>query len=175
VTLNFDLKPRDGDGAGGILAEARNIVVGARNHTHGEKERSFAVIAGLWSVYLAGRKDGGASAPVTAFDVAWMMTLLKCARSIQGTPARDHFVDGAGYAAIAGELGAPKSVPPVPPPAKSVPPVPGQPAPAGAAFYDGASGAAFYACKGCQQPYTCGTENVCHAGIPRSTREGRHH
>jgi hypothetical protein len=153
VTLNFDLKPQDGDGAGGILAEARNIVVGARNHTHGEKERSFAVIAGLWSVYLAGRKDGGASAPVTAFDVAWMMTLLKCARSIQGTPARDHFVDGAGYAAIAGELGAPKSVPPVP----------------------AATSAAFYACKGCQQPYTCGTENVCHAGIPRSTREGRHH
>ena len=92
-----------GSAAHAILTEAASIVQGVRNATHGPKERSFAVIANLWNAYLDGRKGGD---PVTAFDVAQMMTLLKIARSIQGTPARDHFVDGAGYQGIAGELAA---------------------------------------------------------------------
>ncbi len=87
--------------AGDILKEAHDIVVGARNTTHGEKERSFGVIAQLWQVYLDGRKDGG---PVTPFDVAQMMVLLKIGRSIQGTRIKDHMVDAAGYSGVAGEL-----------------------------------------------------------------------
>ncbi len=95
-------KPASGDVAASILTEAADIVAGARNATHGDKERSFEAIAGLWNAYLGARKDGG---PITARDVAWMMTCLKMARSVQGKPVRDHFVDGAGYAAIAGEVG----------------------------------------------------------------------
>ncbi len=88
-----------------ILTDAAAIVAGARNETHGEKERSFAVIARFWSVYLAGRSNGPAC-DVSARDVAQMMVLLKIARSEQGIPVRDHFLDEAGYAAIAGELAA---------------------------------------------------------------------
>lgn len=90
-------------GAYNILTEAANIVAGARNATHGEKERSFQVIADLWNAYLSGRKNQG---PITPFDVAQFMVLLKIGRSIQGKPVRDHFVDAAGYSGIAGELSA---------------------------------------------------------------------
>jgi len=85
-----------------ILREAASIVDGARNDTHGDKERSFDAIAGMWNAYLAARKSQG---PITPMDVAWMMTTLKMVRSVQGTPVRDHYVDAAGYAAIAGEIG----------------------------------------------------------------------
>lgn len=92
--------------AGSILREAAGIVEGARNTTHGEKERSFEAIAGLWNAFLAVRKDP--KGPIRASDVAQMMSLLKKARAEQGTPVRDHFVDDAGYAAIAGELTVPE-------------------------------------------------------------------
>lgn len=95
-------EPEEGSkSASGVLKEAHEIVVGARQTQHGEKERSFKVIAQLWDVYLNGRKDGG---PVTAFDVAQMLCLLKIARSIQGSRIRDHAVDACGYAAIAWEV-----------------------------------------------------------------------
>lgn len=89
--------------AGDILREAAGIVEGARNTTHGEKERSFEAIAQLWNAYLATRKNPNVVG-VSAVDVAWMMAIMKIARSQQGTPVRDHFLDCAGYAAIAGEL-----------------------------------------------------------------------
>jgi len=87
--------------AGDILRDAASIVEGARNATHGEKERSFSVIAALWQAYLDGKRTSGA---LTARDVAQMMVLLKVARSIQGDPVKDHFLDAAGYSAIAGEI-----------------------------------------------------------------------
>jgi hypothetical protein len=90
--------------AGSILAEAKSAVTGARNATHGARERSFAVIAALWSSYLAGRAGVTGAATIKPIDVSNMMVLLKIARSIQGTPIRDHYVDMAGYAAISGEL-----------------------------------------------------------------------
>ena len=89
--------------ASAMLAEAAEIVGGARNATHGDKERSFVAIAGLWNAYLDGRKAPG---PISPRDVAACMVLLKLARSVQGTPDYDHFLDAAGYAAIAGELAA---------------------------------------------------------------------
>ena len=93
--------------AGAILREAADVVEGDRNSTHGDKERSFTLIAEFWHAYLAGRKVQG---PVSARDVAQMMVLLKVARSIQGTANRDHFFDQAGYSAIAGELAAAENV-----------------------------------------------------------------
>jgi hypothetical protein len=93
---------QSGAEAGSILTEAADIVQGARNATHGDKERSFQAIAEMWQAYLDARKDGGI---ITAVDVAWMMTLLKIVRSVQGQFVRDHAVDAAGYAAIAGEIG----------------------------------------------------------------------
>ncbi|CAB4139985.1 hypothetical protein UFOVP397_21 [uncultured Caudovirales phage] len=89
--------------AAGMLHEAAQIVAGARSSTHGAAERSFAAIGALWTAYLRDTRLDP-SAPISAQDVAWMMTLLKVARSQQGEPVRDHYVDGAGYAALAGEL-----------------------------------------------------------------------
>jgi hypothetical protein len=87
-----------------LLTEAANIVAGDRNKTHGDKERSFAAIAEFWNTYLSFRKDRPINPQISPADVAQMMVLLKIARAIQGTPVRDHFLDAAGYAAIAGEL-----------------------------------------------------------------------
>ena len=91
--------------SGSILAEALDITQGARNATHGPKERSFNAIAHLWDAYLFARKDGY-SAGITGIDVSNMMILLKLGRSVQGQPVRDHYVDMAGYAALSGELAA---------------------------------------------------------------------
>lgn len=101
-----DLPPRkevDGVVAHSILTEAAGIVVGDRHTTHGQKERSFQVIADFWNAYIQGRREP--NDPLTPRDVSQLMVLLKIARSIQGQAVRDHFVDQCGYAAIAGELG----------------------------------------------------------------------
>lgn len=88
--------------AGDMLRKAAEIVDGSRNTTHGNKERSFEAIATLWNTYLGMTSD--VSHYITGKDVAWMMVLLKIARSHNGQPVDDHFIDAAGYAAIAGEL-----------------------------------------------------------------------
>lgn len=88
--------------SGGILNEASSIVEGARNETHGDKERSFVAIAEVWTSYLIARREP--DGPIRPIDVAHMMVLLKQQRAEWGTPTRDHFVDAAGYSAIAGEL-----------------------------------------------------------------------
>ena len=85
-----------------ILNEAAGIVAGARNDTHGDKERSFEAIAAMWTAYLDARRDP--HGPVRSHDVANMMVLMKQQRAEWGSATRDHFVDQAGYAAIAGEL-----------------------------------------------------------------------
>ena len=90
------------DTAHSILTEAANIVAGARNTTHGDKERSFDAIARMWNAYLSSRKDSGA--PLSPVDVAHLMVLLKMCRYAHGKPEIDHHLDMAGYAAIAGEL-----------------------------------------------------------------------
>ena len=88
--------------AGSILTEAAGIVEGARNQSHGEKERSFSAIAENWTAYLRSRRMP--NGPIRPHDVAQMMVLMKQQRAEWGAPQRDHFVDEAGYAAIAGEL-----------------------------------------------------------------------
>lgn len=85
-----------------ILRTAADIVDGARNQIHGDKERSFAAIANFWNVYLDNRADP--LAPILARDVAAMMVQMKIARAEHGTYIEDHAVDMAGYAAIYGEL-----------------------------------------------------------------------
>lgn len=96
--LELDLFPREET----PMQEAERIIRGAREQTHGNKERSFTAIAILWNAHLACRPDP--AAPITAEDVAWMMADLKKARRFHGTPTRDHFVDWHGYGAIACEL-----------------------------------------------------------------------
>jgi len=96
-----------GTSAGELLREAANIVDGARNTQHGDKERSFQTIAQFWNNYLNGKaREAGdvLGVYIQPSDVAQMMVLLKVSRSIHGEQVRDHYVDEAGYAAVAGEL-----------------------------------------------------------------------
>lgn len=82
--------------AAALLREAAEIIDGAREAQHGDKERSFAGIAARWSDWL------GKS--VSPFDVAVMMALLKLERWRHGQRLRDHLLDAAGYLGIAWEL-----------------------------------------------------------------------
>lgn len=88
--------------AAAILREAAEIVDGSRAQIHGQREISFGAIADLWNAYLS--LSQGATIYLRPDDVALMMVLLKIVRAKHGKPVRDHFVDAAGYAALAGEL-----------------------------------------------------------------------
>ena len=79
-----------------ILQTAAGLIGGDRNEEHGDRFECFDRIAAYWSLYL-GR-------PVSREDVAVMMALLKIARSQSGQKVTDHYVDGAGYLALAGEI-----------------------------------------------------------------------
>ena len=80
-----------------ILDEAARIVTGERQMQYGKPEDNFARIADLWCAYLGG-------VPITEWDVANMMALLKIARTKGGEVKRDNWVDIAGYAACGGEV-----------------------------------------------------------------------
>lgn len=92
------------DIATAILAVAQGIIGSQRKNQHGDAENSFRMIADLWSAYLS-TAHGNENVLVTIVDVAHMMTLLKIARSMHGDPRHtDHYVDAAGYSALAGML-----------------------------------------------------------------------
>lgn len=102
IKIDIEPAPTPGTRAGEILRDAAVIVDGARNVTHGDKERSFTAIATLWTAYLAARKEPASD--ITAADTAAMMVLLKFARSQHGEHVEDHGVDASGYSAIWSEL-----------------------------------------------------------------------
>ena len=81
-----------------ILDTAKEYVTKDRAATHGEAEDNFRRIAALWNAYLE------PEAPITAADVAVMMTLLKIARISSNETNADNWVDGAGYLACGGEI-----------------------------------------------------------------------
>lgn len=82
------------------LTRAASIVGGDRQRSHGAPERNFATIARYWGLWLGDRLTG----PLAPDDVAMMMALLKISRIQSGTSHDDHYMDLAGYAALAGEL-----------------------------------------------------------------------
>ena len=79
-----------------ILETAMQAVTVDRAATHGDAERNFGLIAAYWSNHLG--------VPVSALDVAVMMTLLKLARIKSSPEHADHWTDVAGYAACGGEI-----------------------------------------------------------------------
>ena len=83
-----------------ILSEANACITKDRAATHGNAEDNFAAIAGGWDWWLSIREHG----PLSAFDVAMMMTIFKTARAASNKAHNDNFVDGAGYYALAGEI-----------------------------------------------------------------------
>lgn len=82
------------------LSTAADIVCKDRENTYGKPEDNFATIAKLWSDYL--------NTPIKPDDVPVLMILLKVARVGSGSFKADNFVDIAGYAACACEIGSNK-------------------------------------------------------------------
>ena len=80
-----------------ILNEALRLTSQDRLTTHGTPYLNHRRIADLWSAYL--------ETPITPEQVAICQALVKVARS-QKSSIDDHYIDGAAYFAIAGELAA---------------------------------------------------------------------
>jgi hypothetical protein len=93
--------------AASILESAGKLVGGDRQNTHGDKVQNHMAIARLWNGYVENLVEAGRD-PRTlgAEDVANLMELLKVARRQNGAYNPDDYVDGAGYAAVAGECAA---------------------------------------------------------------------
>lgn len=79
-----------------ILDRAREIITKDREKQHGPPEDTFNHIAMLWEAYLR--------MPITELDVAWMMVLMKAARSQHNRYNHDNYVDAVGYSCLAAEL-----------------------------------------------------------------------
>lgn len=73
-----------------ILQEAEKLINGERQKDYGDAQESLHRIALLWSAYT--------NYPITAYDVAVMMALLKFARLKHSRYThRDSVIDAAGY------------------------------------------------------------------------------
>lgn len=83
-----------------ILQQAEKIITQDRAATHGDAEDSFSSIATLWEWYMVHHNGG----PLTAYDVAMMMSLFKHARAASNKDHDDNFVDAIGYLALASEM-----------------------------------------------------------------------
>lgn len=91
--------------AGAIAQQAAELVSGARASAHGPKLDNHQRIAAAWNGILAAAGKSP-STPLDAHDVANLMEALKIARRYCGAFNVDDYVDGAGYAACAGEIKA---------------------------------------------------------------------
>lgn len=80
-----------------ILQYSGDAINGSRRRNYGKPENSFEEIAIMWSVIF--RVD------ISAQQVALAMNALKIVRANTNPLHLDNYVDMAGYAAIAGELG----------------------------------------------------------------------
>lgn len=79
-----------------FLNQASVLVQGQREKDYGDKVENHNNIAKLWSAYL--------DIPITAHDVAILMSLLKVARTKLGAVSKDTYIDMSAYGAIAGEI-----------------------------------------------------------------------
>ena len=75
--------------------------VAERGACYGESDESLKTIANYWRLYFNTKQSPHM---LDARDVAIMMLLLKIARSGASPDHRDHYIDMAGYAALAGNL-----------------------------------------------------------------------
>jgi hypothetical protein len=83
-----------------VLEAAEKAVNGERDQAYGAPATNFANIAAFWNTYLGPKL----TEPITPGDVAVMNVLQKVARSMTSPSKTDHWVDTAGYAALAAEI-----------------------------------------------------------------------
>jgi hypothetical protein len=87
-----------------ICQEAARLVGGDRENQHGDKLANFQNIADIWNAILAAKRRHSNDPLLSPLDVANMMEAMKIARRYSGAHNRDDYVDGAGYAGVAGHL-----------------------------------------------------------------------
>jgi hypothetical protein len=80
--------------AGDFLNEAR-ATIEDRGMDYGHPTDNMSRTASLWSAYL--------EVPVTDYQVAMCLALVKVARSME-TSKVDNYIDGSAYFAISGQL-----------------------------------------------------------------------
>jgi hypothetical protein len=85
-----------------ILATAKDLVSGNRAKSHGDKLLNHSCIANMWTAYLVNKF--GPAVTLDPHDICNMMELLKIARRQTGSFNVDDYIDGAGYASIAGDV-----------------------------------------------------------------------
>ncbi len=85
-----------------ILLDAGNQIRRA-NGEHGDTEKSFAMIAEMWTTYIHHATAARGEGDLRPHDVAEMLSLVKKARKVYGY-SRDNSVDDAGYTSLAGML-----------------------------------------------------------------------
>lgn len=93
-----------------LLTRASAAVVGEREHAHGDMLANHLRIAAVWNGIL--EAAGKLGEPLDAHDVANLMEGLKIARRYTGAFDPDDYLDGAGYAAISGEIRTRMAAPP---------------------------------------------------------------
>lgn len=87
-----------------IAARAAQLIGGERELQHGSKHTNFSNIKTMWNAYQSIRRQPYAE--LSDVDAAYMMALMKIARSQTGRFNPDDALDAIGYLAIAGELDA---------------------------------------------------------------------
>lgn len=88
-----------------IATTAANLVGGDRAKSHGDKTVNHQKIADVWNGILSAAGKAPVE-PLNAHDVANLMEGLKIARRYCGAFNLDDYIDGAGYAAVAGDIRA---------------------------------------------------------------------
>lgn len=86
-----------------LLDEARSIVQGDRERTHGRPDRNLLAIAAIWTALLREQLRDGHQ--VTPQLVCLMMAGLKLARASNRPSHREHALDVVGYMALAERCG----------------------------------------------------------------------
>jgi hypothetical protein len=100
--MNKNVKSDDIHIAEKILLDAGQAIRD-RHVEHGHTERSFQMIAELWSTYITHAYTIRNEAGLKSHDIAMLMDLVKTARSVYGYSV-DNFTDKAGYSALAAML-----------------------------------------------------------------------
>lgn len=80
-------------------------VAGARHRAYGDPAKGLQRVAAIWNGILTAARKPPYHA-LDAHDVANLMEGLKIARRYTGPYRADNYIDGAGWASVAGEVGA---------------------------------------------------------------------
>lgn len=87
-----------------ILAKASMLVSVDRKSQYGDCLINHQAVVSLVNGYLRARVISGKPSDLSAEDMATIMELIKIGRRLNGPFHEDNYTDGAGYAALAGEI-----------------------------------------------------------------------